>query len=757
MSTHSSSASRFLALLFLTCMAFATAGTATAHRAFSTAPTTAASRALDAAAAASVRADQALVANARALRSCQVRHRRHCAASQRAMQRAGRRLSRSERRLSRLARGSSRAIDASSATQAPQLSISGQTVSWNRPGRVSQFVFVRKVPGQPDQYSVIAGTSTTPPPVPGFTVSYSVRTNVTGSAWAREKSISYAPPAGEQATQVSSNKKQQVTPSESPATGESPAGSPPAGTSPSDPQTAPIIKVSGQTLTWVRVANVNTYILATKAPGQADRYTTVNGTSITPPAIPGATVSYSVRTAVEGSAWAPGVTVTYPQSTSPVPSAPVLGVNGDTVTWQALPGVTSYTLAIVRNPATTRNTTYQQVTGTSFTPPVISGETVNYGLAASAPVKGAWAHEVSIAYPAQAPPVSEPPSTEPPSGPAEAPSPPPTESPGASGETFGLPFAKGVDANLVGWGVDNLPTIASEMTSLGVSWSREDLAWNSIEPQRGVFNWTRFDETVAAAKARGITILPIVGYAPSWSSPTDAAAYAEFVAAAVKRYGPGTSANLQWWELWNEPYFAYAWSEHTPEPEAYARDVLAAAEAAKGIAPSIKLLVAADYQGQPQVGGITGSQTSWIDSMFAAVPTLGKWIDGVSVHPYGGDPALPLKEAGGYRDTSGQWAFARIDTIRARFLAHGVDVPFWVTEEGWSTWDMSEETVTHNYTDLFPQVKARPWIRALFPFGLREGTAHPVNDQAAYGLLQYGTWQPKASWSALQEGFKTLA
>jgi hypothetical protein len=425
-------------------------------------------------------------------------------------------------------------------------------------------------------------------------------------------------------------------------------------------------------------------------------------------------------------------------------------VHGNTVSWNAIPGVSTYTFATVHNPATTRDTTYATVTGSSFTPPAVPGQMVNYGLKARTPLSGPWAHEVSISYPATTPP--PPPSEEPHS------TPPPSEEPSTTppSGSFGLPFAKGIDANLVGWGVDNLPTIASEMSSLGVNWEREDLSWETIEPQRGVFDWSRWDQTVAAAKANGITILPIVGYAPSWSSPTDAAGYAEFVKAAVARYGPGTSANLQWWELWNEPYFAYAWSGHTPEPEAYAKDALAAAQAAKSVAPSVKLLVAADYQGEPQVGGTTSSQTSWIDDLFTAAPTLGNWIDGVSVHPYGGDPALPLQETGGYRDTSGQWAFQRIDTIRNKFLAHGVNVPFWITEEGWSTWNMSEETVTHNYADLFPQIKARPWIRALFPFGLREGTEHPTNDQSAYGLLKYGTWQPKNAWTTIQQGFKTL-
>ncbi|HEY8304213.1 MAG TPA: hypothetical protein VIG42_06455 [Solirubrobacteraceae bacterium] len=293
------------------------------------------------------------------------------------------------------------------------------------------------------------------------------------------------------------------------------------------------------------------------------------------------------------------------------------------------------------------------------------------------------------------------------------------------------------------------------MSGLGVNWAREDLSWSDVESQKGVFNWTKFDQLVATAKTNGITILPVVDYAPSWASPSDATDYAAFVKIAVQRYGPGTTANLRWWELWNEPYFSYAWSGKTPEPMAYGRDALAAAEAAKSVSSSVKLLISADYQDSAQVGS-TSWETSWIDDMFSAAPTLGKFIDGVSVHPYGDDPALPLAKLGGWKDAFGNWAFQRIDTIRAKFLAHSVNVPFWITEAGWSTAEVSEAAQAQDYTDLAPQIVARPWIRALFPYCLREFDSTP-NKESEFGLLKYGTWQPKAAFSALQAGLKTLS
>ena len=151
---------------------------------------------------------------------------------------------------------------------------------------INSYVFVRKVPGQADQYSVLTGTSTTPPPVPGLTVKYSVRTAVNGSAWAAEQSITYPKPTETKPTEP-------TEPTE-----------PTKPTETVDPQAAPTLTVSGQTISWAEVGDVTTYVLAIKVPGQETKYTEVSGTSVTPTPVPGVTVHYGLRTAVNGSVWA---------------------------------------------------------------------------------------------------------------------------------------------------------------------------------------------------------------------------------------------------------------------------------------------------------------------------------------------------------------------------------------------------------------------------------------------------------------------
>jgi hypothetical protein len=77
-------------------------------------------------------------------------------------------------------------------------------------------------------------------------------------------------------------------------------------------QQAPKLTVTGATLRWNKVAGVTAYVLVRKVSGKSDLYSAVNGTSTTPAAIPGKTVTYGLRTAVVGSAWAREVQIRYP-------------------------------------------------------------------------------------------------------------------------------------------------------------------------------------------------------------------------------------------------------------------------------------------------------------------------------------------------------------------------------------------------------------------------------------------------------------
>src|SRR5215217_4649357 len=90
-----------------------------------------------------------------------------------------------------------------------------------------------------------------------------------------------------------------------------------------------------------------------------------------------------------------------------------------------------------------------------------------------------------------------------------------------------------------------------QIRGAGIDWIREDFSWQSIEPERGRFEWERTDALMAAAARSGMHVLGVLGYSAPWASsdpsgggsihhpPRDPADYARFARAVVERYGSG--------------------------------------------------------------------------------------------------------------------------------------------------------------------------------------------------------------------------
>ncbi len=257
-------------------------------------------RALALASVNATRADRVLVTAAHNLKRCVSLHPHRCTGQRASVQSAGRWLAGAERHLARLALATAQGATASrrlhssgrNPRQAPRLAALGRRLLWSHVARIGRYVLKRSVPGQGESYQLLEGQSFTPPAVPGTAVTYSVRTAVRGSLWSEPRTIDYAPVSV-------------------PGGGHDPE--------PPDPRAAPAIAVSGQTLSWDSVAAVNTYVLVATVAGHVPAYTEVTGTSVTPAPVPGAKVGYSVRTAVDGSAWSQEVSMSYPAAPAPPP------------------------------------------------------------------------------------------------------------------------------------------------------------------------------------------------------------------------------------------------------------------------------------------------------------------------------------------------------------------------------------------------------------------------------------------------------
>jgi hypothetical protein len=159
-------------------------------------------------------------------------------------------------------------------------------------------------------------------------------------------------------------------------------------------------------------------------------------------------------------------------------------------------------------------------------------------------------------------------------------------------------------------------------------------------------NFTSLDRIVGAAAARGLSILPVVEYTPSWdaeqpgdraSPPRSAAPYAAFLTALVKRYGPAGSfwtthpstppVPIRMWQIWNEPNFVSYWSTQ-PFAPGYVRLLAAARAALKSADPGAMVVLA----------GFGDFSWQYLAKVYR-VAGASRLFDVVAIHPYTAQPA----------------------------------------------------------------------------------------------------------------------
>jgi hypothetical protein len=216
----------------------------------------------------------------------------------------------------------------------PVLSVSGDTVQWHPIGlesayrvaisndargtadRVTRYLWVERTPGETQTY--------TPTIAPGETVYIGISADG-GVTWSEQEATVTAP-------------KPEPEPEPEPEPKPEPEPEPILN------PTAPVLSVSGSTISWTAIPGAVSYELATILNPTTTRNTTysvVTGTSVTPPAVPGQTVSYGLaaNTLAAQGPWAREVSIAYPESPEkeplpgegepppPPPTGKIIGTN----------------------------------------------------------------------------------------------------------------------------------------------------------------------------------------------------------------------------------------------------------------------------------------------------------------------------------------------------------------------------------------------------------------------------------------------
>lgn len=112
---------------------------------------------------------------------------------------------------------------------------------------------------------------------------------------------------------------------------------------------------------------------------------------------------------------------------------------------------------------------------------------------------------------------------------------------------------------------EDLVLAAQLMNEAGIRWVRFDFLWQDIEPEKGRFDFEKYDRIVRILKEYNIGILGILNYGVGWASsggswncPADNNQdFVNFCVKVVKRY----KDTVKHWEIWNEPDSHIYWSK----------------------------------------------------------------------------------------------------------------------------------------------------------------------------------------------------
>jgi polysaccharide biosynthesis protein PslG len=230
----------------------------------------------------------------------------------------------------------------------------------------------------------------------------------------------------------------------------------------------------------------------------------------------------------------------------------------------------------------------------------------------------------------------------------------------------------------------------ARMTAGGIGSYHVLLSWQTVESEKGTYDWSGYDAEFRRLAQFGIEPIPYVigtpaAYEDSASTPPTADpeafdAWAKFLKEAVGRYGPdgvfwqaigGSEPDIvpqppKVWEIWNEPNSSVFW-QPAPDPAAYAELLKRSSRVIKGVDPAAQIMTAGMFI-TPQSDGAINS----LDFLRQVYDHNGvdDAVDVIGVHPYG-----PTSDD----------VIDQVDKTREVADDVDPDASLWVTEIGWGS------------------------------------------------------------------------
>jgi polysaccharide biosynthesis protein PslG len=277
--------------------------------------------------------------------------------------------------------------------------------------------------------------------------------------------------------------------------------------------------------------------------------------------------------------------------------------------------------------------------------------------------------------------------------------------------------------------------------------------------------FTFTDEVVMAAAKAGLSLLPVVTYAPAWdassggnhSQPARDAPYAQYLTDLIGRYGPKGSfwttnptvpkVPITQWEIWNEEDLVNSWNT-SPFAASYVQ--------------LLRVTHAAIKQADPSATVVLGALTNYGWRDLASIYAVGgsrKTFDAVAANAYTSTPSGVITILRNYRHV---------------MTSHGDGAkPLLATEVGWASskgqtnqsasFSVTEQGQAQRISQLLPLLAQNRRLLGLGAFYLYTWmSTDPPNGNPFFfsGLLRYNmsnnTITAKPAYSAFKRGVKAI-
>jgi len=239
----------------------------------------------------------------------------------------------------------------------------------------------------------------------------------------------------------------------------------------------------------------------------------------------------------------------------------------------------------------------------------------------------------------------------------------------------------GINADLSRMDAAQREEALAAMETAGFRWLRQRFPWDAIEPERGVYDWARWDEFVEGVGRHNLRLIAVLDGSPEWARanedvgnplapPVETRDFGDFVEVFAARYGD----RIDHYQIWDEPNIAPHWGAREIDPVAYARLLREGAIRIRAADPETTILLAA-LAPNVETGGANLSELSFLDALYQQ--GAAEWFDVVAAQLY------PFGESLHALPDPNLLNWQRVSLLRGVMEAHGdVEMAVWAVSFG---------------------------------------------------------------------------